>query len=94
MTCFKDFWQCNGGEIKTQGSPYFIRLRSSQNVNFWEYSKQFKKTQVAQSIYLSAQIRFEFFVFIEFLNGKQHVCSTKFECLLNYFVYAYVMNIE
>ncbi|MCI6380102.1 MAG: hypothetical protein MR807_06695, partial [Erysipelotrichaceae bacterium] len=44
-TCFKDFWQCKGGEIKTQGSPYFIRLRSSQNVNFWEYLKQFKTIQ-------------------------------------------------
>lgn len=41
---------------------------SSQNVNFWEYSKQFKKTQVAQSLYLSAQIRFEFFCVYRVFN--------------------------
>lgn len=53
-----------------------------------------KKLKSLKAFIYRLRYDLSFFVFIEFLNGKQHVCSTKFECLLNYFVYAYVMNIE
>lgn len=53
-----------GKQLKNSRSTVLkvlVELHSSQNVNFWEYSKQFKETQIDKSLYLSAKTRFEFF---------------------------------